>query len=84
MKIKEISLKSQVICVTHLAQVACFGKEHFYISKADEDGKTKTRLSHLEKDGKISEIARLIGGAISDFSKSHAKLMLEAGRKYNY
>ena len=81
-KLAKIGKAHQVICVTHLAQVACFGKEHFFISKADEDGKTKTRLAHLEKEGKISEIARLIGGAISDFSKSHAKLMLESAESF--
>ena len=81
-KLAKIGKAHQVICVTHLAQVACFGKEHFFISKADEDGKTKTKLAHLEKEGKISEIARLIGGAISDFSKSHAKLMLESAENF--
>jgi len=81
-KLAKIGTNHQVICVTHLAQVACFGKEHFYISKADENGVTKTRLSHLDRDGRISEIARLIGGAISDFSKSHAKLMLESGENF--
>jgi DNA repair protein RecN (Recombination protein N) len=81
-KLAKIGTNHQVICVTHLAQVACVGKEHFFISKADENGVTKTRLSHLDRDERISEIARLIGGAISDFSKSHAKLMLESGENF--
>ena len=78
-KLQKIGKKHQVICVTHLAQVASFGTEHFYISKATENGKTKTSLKVLDEDGRVSEIARIIGGEISDFSLKHAKLMLETG-----
>ncbi len=81
-KLAKIGKNHQVVCVTHLAQVASFGKEHYYISKAEKDGVTRTSLAHLEKEERVSEIARLIGGAISDFSRSHAKLMLEAGENF--
>jgi len=82
-KLAEIGKSHQVICVTHLAQVASHGKNHYFISKSEEDGKTRTSLRLLDDEGRICEIARIIGGAVSDFSKSHAKLMLEAGKKYN-
>lgn len=82
-KLASIGRSHQVICVTHLAQVACFGSTHFFISKADVDGKTKTKLELLSNNGRVSEIARLIGGNISDFSLEHAKLMLESGYKFN-
>lgn len=82
-KLAEIGKLHQVICVTHLAQVASYGKNHYFISKADVDGKTKTALTLLEDEGRVCEIARIIGGTVSDFSKSHAKLMLEAGKNYN-
>ena len=82
-KLAEIGRFHQVICVTHLAQVASFGKNHYYISKSTQDDKTRTSLTLLEDEGRICEIARIIGGTVSDFSKSHAKLMLEAGKKYN-
>ena len=52
-------------------------------AKFDDNGKTKTQLKLLVDDSRVSEIARLIGGNISDFSLSHAKLMLEAGIKFN-
>ena len=81
-KLAKIGKKHQVICVTHLAQVASFGKNHFYISKSVEDNKTKTSLKFLEGEDRVYEIARLIGGAISDFSLSHAKLMLDNGSKF--
>lgn len=83
MKLAVIGRNHQVICVTHLAQVASFGLVHFYISKFEEDNKTKTKLELLDNNKRISEIARLIGGNISDFSLNHAKLMLEAGYNFN-
>lgn len=82
-KLATIGKNHQVICVTHLAQVASFGMTHFFISKYDENGKTKTKLTLLDNAGRVSEIARLIGGNISDFSLNHAKLMLEAGYNFN-
>lgn len=83
MKLAVIGRNHQVICVTHLAQVASFGVVHFYISKFEEDNKTKTKLELLDNNKRVSEIARLIGGNISDFSLNHAKLMLEAGHNFN-
>lgn len=82
-KLATIGRKHQVICVTHLAQVASFGSTHFFISKFEENGKTKTKLELLNSDRRVQEIARLIGGNISDFSLNHAKLMLEAGNRFN-
>lgn len=82
-KLATIGKKHQVICVTHLAQVASFGSTHFFISKSEENGKTKTKLELLSIEKRIAEIARLIGGNISDFSLNHAKLMLEAGLNFN-
>ncbi len=82
MKLAKIGKKHQVICVTHLAQVASFGTSHFYISKSVENGKTRTSLAKLNDDGRIKEIARIIGGQVSDFSLSHAKLMLDAGKNF--
>ena len=82
-KLASIGKNHQVICVTHLAQVASFGSTHFFISKFDDNGKTKTQLNLLEDSSRVAEIARLIGGNISDFSLSHAKLMLESGYNFN-
>lgn len=82
-KLATIGKNHQVICVTHLAQVASFGSKHFFISKFDDNGKTKTNLKLMIDEDRIFEIARLIGGSISDFSKSHAKLMLDAGYNFN-
>lgn len=82
-KLAKIGQTHQVVCVTHLAQVACYGKSHFKISKQILDGKTKTRLALLDGEARVEEIARIIGGSVSDFSLAHARLMLEAGEKFN-
>ena len=82
-KLASIGKNHQVICVTHLAQVASFGSKHFFISKFEDNGKTKTQLNLLVDNFRVAEIARLIGGNISDFSLNHAKLMLESGYKFN-
>ena len=81
-KLASIGRSHQVVCVTHLAQVASFGTNHFYISKAEDNGKTKTSLKLLDYESRVNEIARIIGGGISDFSISHARLMLEAGKSF--
>ena len=79
-KLAKIGKKHQVVCVTHLAQVASFGTNHFYISKAENSGVTRTSLKLLNDEDRIREIARIIGGNISDFSLEHARLMLAAGK----
>ena len=83
LKLAKIGKHYQVICVTHLAQVAALGMTHFFICKGEVNGKTKTNLELLNFDSRISEIARLIGGKISEYSINHAKLMLEAGVNFN-
>lgn len=80
-KLAKIGKKHQVICITHLAQVACFGKIHYYISKSVQNGKTKTTLKCLTEEERVKEIARIIGGEISDFSLNHSRLMLENAKK---
>lgn len=82
-KLAKIGALHQVICVTHLAQVASFGTNHFYISKQETDGKTKTTLKNLDNQNRVKEIARIIGGEISSFSINHAELMLKAGENFN-
>ena len=82
MKLASIGKSHQVVCVTHLAQVASFGKNHFYISKSEFNGKTKTNLTLLDDEGRVREIARIIGGSVSDFSVGHARLMLQAGKNF--
>ena len=82
-KLAKIGKKHQVICVTHLAQVASFGLSHYFISKNIENGKTRTFIKLLTDEERVCEIARIIGGAVSNFSLEHAKLMLDNGKKFS-
>ncbi len=61
-KLYEVSKGRQVLCVTHLAQIACQADHHFEISKATYDGKTFTSVTPLDTDGRKYELARIIGG----------------------
>ncbi|MDA3787185.1 MAG: DNA repair protein RecN [Desulfobacula sp.] len=81
LKLKQLSQKHQVICITHLAQIAKYAKNQFRISKKVINGRTFTIIVPLaEEDARIEEIARMIGGAnITDATLTHARELLEQG-----
>ncbi|MDQ0224963.1 DNA repair protein RecN [Metabacillus niabensis] len=77
-KIYRVSNGSQVLCITHLPQVAAMADTHLYIAKEIKDGRTKTSVKPLEETEKIKEIGRMIAGAqVTELSKEHAKELLE-------
>ncbi len=81
-KLKEVSKNRQVLCVTHLAQIASFADNHFLISKSESDNQTYTKVDSLDNDGRIHEIARIIGGAeTSQLSLDTAREMIENANK---
>ena len=61
-KLKEISRGKQVLVVTHLAQIAAYADEHFLIAKAVSDQRTRTTVTPLTREGRIGELARIMGG----------------------
>lgn len=78
-KLKEMSFDQQVLCVTHLPQVAAQADYHFVIEKVAEGQHFQMKVRELDKKQRIDEIARLISGeTISDSSREHAKKLLEA------
>lgn len=82
-KLKEVSKNRQVLCVTHLAQIASFADNHFLISKSESDNKTYTNVENLDFNGKVYELARIIGGIeASQASLNTAAEMLENAKKY--
>ena len=82
-KLKEISEKTQVICVTHSAQIASMAHNHFHISKTEVDGRAETRLRLLDKEGRETEIARILGGIeITEAQRSAAREMIADGENY--
>lgn len=61
-KLREISRNRQVLCVTHLAQIAVMADSHLYIEKTTKDNRTFTEVTVLDEDSRVGEIARIIGG----------------------
>lgn len=72
-KLKQISKKHQVICITHQANIAARGDYNYYISKNVEEGRTITNIRQLNEEETISEIARIASGACSKLAIEHAK-----------
>ena len=83
LKLRQVSQGRQVICVTHLAQIASQGDAHLYISKSVRDGKTYTQVKSLLGEERAYEIARIMGGIeVSDLQLSSAREMLENAGNY--
>lgn len=78
-KLRETAGGRQVICVTHLAQIAAQAGTHFLIEKAVEGGRTYTSVSKLTFEGRKKELARIIGGAVTKASLHAAEEMLRQG-----
>ena len=77
-KLSRISKDKQLICITHLPQIASFADEHFYIEKNVENDRTYTTIEKLDRDSKKNEIARLISGmTITEKTIEHADEMLD-------
>jgi DNA repair protein RecN (Recombination protein N) len=76
-KIYRVSNGSQVLCITHLPQVAAMADTHLYIAKETDTGRTKTSVKPLAEEEKIKEIGRMIAGVeVTELSKEHAKELL--------
>lgn len=77
-KIHEISRDSQVLCITHLPQVAAMADTHKFIKKEEKDNRTVTRVKELTKAEQIDELSRMITGSkLTNTAKDHAKELLE-------
>lgn len=74
MKLKEVSKSSQVLCVTHLPQIAAQGENHYKISKRTENGRTFTSVDLLDSVGRVEELARIMGGVtVTDSARDYAR-----------
>lgn len=81
LKLKQVSENSQVLCVTHQAQIASLADYHYLIRKQIDDGRTFTDVSVLDHNGRVNELARIIGGVnITEAALTHAESML---KEYN-
>jgi DNA repair protein RecN (Recombination protein N) len=80
-KLKALSKGQQVLCVTHLPQIAAFADQHFLIDKREADGRTKTQVRLLDDRARTHEVARMLSGAkVTDTSLQHAGQMIAASR----
>lgn len=78
-KLKSLAQVDQVICVTHLPQIASFADQHYLIEKKESGGKTRTFIRSLSHEERTEEIARMLSGAkLTDTSLKHAEQMLKA------
>ncbi|NCC50586.1 MAG: DNA repair protein RecN [Spartobacteria bacterium] len=76
-KLKDVAASHQVICITHLPQVAVFGTSHYAVEKYVKAGRTFTQVSALEGEGRVEEVARMLGGRdLTSVTLEHAREML--------
>ncbi|MGH1509211.1 DNA repair protein RecN [Ralstonia solanacearum] len=82
-RLRELGTRRQVLCVTHLPQVAALANHHVQVAKQTVGGSTRSDLVVLDATGRVDEIARMLGGAsLTDTTRRHADEMLAAGRAH--
>ena len=80
-KLKQLSHTKQVLCITHLPQIASFADHHYLIEKRESAGRTKISVRPLDTEERTREIARMMSGAkLTDTSLKHAEQMLKSNR----
>ena len=81
-KILRVSEKNQIICITHLPQIAAMADHHFLINKDIKDGVTTAEISELSREERIDELSRLTGGvSVTESTKKHAEDMIALSEK---
>jgi DNA repair protein RecN (Recombination protein N) len=77
-QLKKLSERHQIICITHLPQIACYGKWHYLVKKKADGNETATTIRILTESERAEELARMLGGiSISERVREHAKELLE-------
>jgi len=80
-KLKTLSKGQQVLCITHLPQIAAFGDQHFLIEKSEKRGRTQTAVRRMDDVERVQEIARMLSGAkLTETSLKHAQHLLQSSR----
>jgi DNA repair protein RecN (Recombination protein N) len=78
-KLKELAHANQVLCVTHLPQIATFADHHYLIEKKERNGRTRTGIRAITGEERTEEVARMLSGAkLTDTSRKHAEQMIKA------
>jgi DNA repair protein RecN (Recombination protein N) len=77
-KLRELGASRQVLCVTHLPQIASFAHHHFRVEKIEQNGRTVTRVEYLEGRERVAELARMLSGSqVTDAVLKHATELLK-------
>jgi DNA repair protein RecN (Recombination protein N) len=80
-KLKALARAQQVLCVTHLPQIAAFADQHLAVEKREAQGRTKTQIRVLDDQARMQEVARMLSGAkVTDTSLQHAAQMIAASQ----
>jgi DNA repair protein RecN (Recombination protein N) len=80
-KLRQVARARQVLCVTHLPQIAAYADQHFRVEKREEDGRTATTVAVLVKNDRVREVARMLGGeSVTDTSLRHALELITQAR----
>jgi DNA repair protein RecN (Recombination protein N) len=83
-RLKALARRHQVVCITHLPQIACYGDYHYAVRKTASKERMTTAIKELAGEERLEEIARMLGGEkISAKTRAHAQEMLNQARKYN-
>jgi DNA repair protein RecN (Recombination protein N) len=75
-KIAQLAKTHQVICITHIAQIAAVARAHFSVSKKVQKGRTTSTVTEVAGQARVEEVARLLDGTLSEVSLAHAKTLL--------
>jgi DNA repair protein RecN (Recombination protein N) len=76
-----MSERHQVLCVTHLPQIASLAEAHYAVSKRVDRGRTVTEVRRLTAEERIDEVARMLGGeTVTETARRHAREMVKQGR----
>jgi DNA repair protein RecN (Recombination protein N) len=79
MRLRRLAKTNQVLCVTHQLQIARYADAHFLVNKDVVNGRTLTRVVELDEQGRIEELARMIGGSeITASARKHAKELIKS------
>src|SRR5690606_27495896 len=80
-RLKRASTEHQVLCITHLPQIAAFADRHYRVEKKARAGRTTTSVVELSEDDRIEELARMLAGKrVSESAREHARELVAAAR----
>ena len=75
-KLADLARSHQILCITHLPQIAAVADSHFYVSKRVEKDRTITLVTAVEDESRVEEVARLLDGSLTEVSLEHARTLL--------